>query len=51
MFMSDDAEEGRDKILKGHNDEIIRDWLDSQARLNGFNNWVEAYHWKESDGR
>lgn len=41
LFMSDDGDR---KILNEADDELLRDWFDSQARLLGFDNWVEAYH-------
>lgn len=45
LFMSDDY--GDDSVLaKGDDseDEMMRDWLDAQARQLGYDNWVDAYH-------
>lgn len=42
LFMSDDH--GADSVLQGDDDDIVRDFLDSQARAHGYANWVVAYH-------
>lgn len=46
LFMADDH--GDQSVLakngEGSPDEVVRDWLDTQARAHGFDSWVAAYH-------
>lgn len=49
LYMSDDS--GDASVLskgEGGEDELLRDWLDEQARQLGYDNWVDAYHRVES---
>ena len=48
LYMADDD---ADKILsvgEGGEDDLLRDWLDEQARQLGYDNWVIAYHQVET---
>lgn len=45
LYMADDY--GDDSVLikgDGNEDDMIRDWLDTQARAHGYDNWLAAYH-------
>jgi len=45
LYMADDYP--GDVVLsqgEGGEDELLRDWLDEQARQLGYDNWVTAYH-------
>ena len=46
LFMCDDVPS--QKILNPVMDEVVRDFLDSQARSHGFDSWVDAYHMIET---
>jgi hypothetical protein len=41
LFMADD---GTNKMLADADDRVVRKWLDAQARAQGFDSWVAAYH-------
>lgn len=45
LYMADDY--GDDSVLRKDDDgedEMIRDWLDTQARAHGYDSWLVAYH-------